>query len=378
MAGTIQVARKGLIRDEASAKKRSKVSSDKVTKATKTKRGKGRGKPRAGRRDASKQPPFPFMRLPPELRDYVYKLALPHQELPNSGWATMAGTPNKFMNLLLVNKQISAKARKILYGLNTFTMVISRYRSSLLGSFDELDRKPIQAPPSISYIKNWQLSLWPSEDLLIGIGYRCGNPHEKDALLSACSEIAKVDNLQSLKLSIPCFCSVFALHPFDELELGDFEDVHDNLADLLLPLDQFRFAGQVQIMTTCKPPSFPEEGDKKGYAKMANTHHHQQCPEPNCQTLAASFEYVRTLLMSKTTPNSLTPHQSKWLNLRDHVAECGSSFETGVTQALRDTWYALESGSDEFFREMVWRVEEQLRLHRNTIKRSVVDVASVK
>lgn len=207
------------------------------------------------------------MRLPPELRDYVYKLALPHQESPTSGWATVAGTPNESMNLLLVNKQISAEAPKILYGHNPFTMVISTYRSSLLGSFDEVSwlLKPIQAPPSLLDDKNWQLALWPEARLLRGTGYGYGDFYEKDAILSACSEIAKVDNLQSLKLSIPCLCWFFALEPDHDFGVYDIENVHDSLVDLLIPLNQLRFAEHVQIMTTSIPPCFPEKRDKQGY-----------------------------------------------------------------------------------------------------------------
>ena len=312
------------------------------------------------------------MRLPPELRDYVYKLALPHQELPNSGWAIMTGVPNESMNLLLVNKQISAEARKILYGLNTFTMVISTYHLSLLGSFDEVksNLKPIHAPPSLPYIKNWQIALWPEVRVFgsygSGYGYGYGGFYEKDAILSVCSEIAKVDSLQSLKLSIPCLCHFLAPEPFDDFEVKDIEDVHNTLVDLLLPLNQLRFGGHVQIMTTPEPPSFPEKRDKKGYIRLANIPH-QQCSEPVCQSFAASFEPLRALLMGKSTPNSLTPHQTKWLDLKSQVAESGIDLWTGMSQALFDTWDALESGSDEFFRAMVWRVEEKLRLHRNAM-----------
>ena len=362
----IESARKPPITNDAPAKKLSKGSLTRVTKATRRKRGTGRGKPRAGRLAASRQTAFPFVRLPPELRDYVYKLALPHQELPNSGWATMTGTPNEFMNLLLANKQISAEVRKVLYGLNPFTMVISTYRSSLLGSFDEVswNIKPIQAPPSLSYIKNWQLALWPEPRLFGSNGYGYGDFFEKDAIPSICSEIAKIDNLQTLKLSVPCLCHLLAPQPFEDFELEDIDDVHDSLVDLLLPLNQLRFAGHVQIMTTSKPRSFPEKRDKKGYIELANLRY-EQCSEPICQTFAASFEPLRALLMGKSTTNSLTPHQVKWLDLKSDVEQSGIGLWTDMLQALHDTWDAMVSGSDEFFRNMFWRVKEKLRLHRN-------------
>ncbi|KAL8848271.1 MAG: hypothetical protein Q9221_006709 [Calogaya cf. arnoldii] len=131
---------------------------------------------------------FPLMELPTELRANIFSLALPKQNLESHGWATMDNSPNDFMNLLLVNQQVSDEARKVLYGSNMFTMIISEQCTLKLGFFDLVKFLPFQAPPSLPYVKRWQIALWPHmEEMAYG--------KIQEAVFSACTELAKTPNL---------------------------------------------------------------------------------------------------------------------------------------------------------------------------------------
>ncbi|KAI4276447.1 MAG: hypothetical protein LQ337_002497 [Flavoplaca oasis] len=353
------------------------------------KRGWPKGKPRKGpnarvtrpsTKRKAEQPKFPFMDLPLEIRREVYSLILP-QQTPQScsnGWATMDGIPNEFMNLLLINKQISDEARSVLYGLNTFTIVISQFRMSLPGSFTELEFLPFPTKPSLPFIKNWQIALWPTYKRMTNRRDACF----RDAVFSACSEIAKTRGLQTLTLSIPCLCENF--HPAGVRILRCnkrccrsapevIEDIHGAMINYLAPFNQLRFKGKVEIITAAKPPKtlwpgeafpkhFPGSDNEEGYIQLA-THPHRQCQQPLCLSFAASFTPIAGLLMGNTTPLSLTEAQLAWLELKKRIHEERDHSECLVVldNALEELWDALDSGEKEYWRSVEDRVREKIR-----------------
>lgn len=101
---------------------------------------------------------FSFMNLPLEIRPYFYRMTLPSQDLSmrSSNCAAIHGTPNEFMNLLLVNRQISDEARQVLYGGNSFTVAVSGDEARFPGlrSQPKLFRPFLAKPmPSLEYIR---------------------------------------------------------------------------------------------------------------------------------------------------------------------------------------------------------------------------------
>ncbi|KAI4281667.1 MAG: hypothetical protein L6R38_003510 [Xanthoria sp. 2 TBL-2021] len=356
------------------------------------KRGWPKGKPRKGpngrqvtkakKKGNQAVPKFPLMKLPLELRRNIYSLVLPKEEKSrSSGWANIVGTPNEFMNLLLVNKQVSEEARSVLYGLNTFTMVISEARTLLLGSYDTHDFLPLPTKPSLPFIENWQIALWPSHMRMVD------RPDARfhDAVFSACSELAKTPDLKTLKLSIPCLCEHFEnsliscscprVNGRCHCDRQEIEDIHDAFINILVPFNQLRFKGKVQIVATAKPPAqrwsnnalsyptrFPRDlsDDKRGYIQLSNLPH-QQCQEPLCISFAASFDPVTTLLMGNTTPLTLTEDQVDWLDLKKRIDEEKDHPQclALLDKALPDLWEALDSGSEEYF----WSVSYRVRQH---------------
>ncbi|KAL8896250.1 MAG: hypothetical protein Q9192_003186 [Flavoplaca navasiana] len=322
-------------------------------------RGWPKGKPRKGpnarvtrssTKGEAKQPKFPFMDLPLEIRREIYSLVLPEQT-PGSrsnGWATMDGLPNEFMNLMLVNKQVSDEAQSVLYGLNTFTMVISDTNSLILGYLDKVSFQPLQSPPSLPYIKNWQIALWPEiQDLM------CPELEQfafSDAVLSACFNLAKIPGLQTLMIAIPCLCEWFAEELVCDCTNGrckrpSIEDIHDEFIAILTPLNHLRFKGKVEIVTTPKPPPqewdiihwwrddhLPRAGNKAGYTELAN-HAHPQCQHPACLSFAESFIPIATTLMGKTTPLAFTGRHTSWFELKERAALAESQYSRPIDLA---------------------------------------------
>ncbi|KAL8836984.1 MAG: hypothetical protein Q9176_005985 [Flavoplaca citrina] len=293
------------------------------------KRGWPKGKPRKGpnarvtrssTKGKAEHPIFPFMDLPLEIRREIYSLVLPEQT-PGSrsnGWATMDGLPNDFMNLLAVNKQVSDEARSVLYELNTFTIVISDTNSLVLGYLDKVSFKPMQSPPSLPYIKNWQIALCPEiQDLMYPEFEQFGF---SDAVLSACFNLAK-----SQRPSI--------------------EDIHDEFVAIFTPLNHLRFKGKVEIVTTPKPPPqewdmihwwrndhLPTAGNIAAHTELANQAH-PQCQHPACLSFADSFIPIATTLMGRTTPLAFTGRHTSWFELKERAALAESQYSRPIDLA---------------------------------------------
>lgn len=294
---------------------------------TAKKRGSPEGKPR-------KQPPHPgfdFMRLPLELRRHFYGLVLPQQDVQRSSgqWANIVRTPNEFMNLLLVNKQIHDEAQRVLYGLNSFTWIVEA----------DWHFTTTRAARGYSHIKHWQLVLRPEPEREL-------EPHFRDGVLTSCAEIAKTPDLQTLKLVIPCLCQHVERHRHCSVGAGgrqciNVEDMHNFFVHGLAPLDQLRFKRDVQIIAAVGPPV-----DRP-----------QQCQKPLCVSFVDSFESIRARLMGNSTPSRLTENQSRWLELKKWAAKvhptcCPVNMYCPLLMALRDAWGALDARSDEDFRKM--------------------------
>lgn len=333
MPRTELCARKGPSPPVHLAPKKSNTS--RVTKAK-------RGRPRKGRPQKPQQPSFPFMKLPLELRRNIYNMVLPSQDVPirSPEWANMIGTPNKFMNLLLVNRQISEEARSVLYGLNTFTITIVGGATFVEGSWNTLEPQSLETTPSLRYIKNWQLR-FP-----LDIHPECGeeNTQIRAAILSTCAELATIPDLQSLKILIPCLCEYahrYRCSRCRNLKAGngatcrciDIEDIHEDIVYSLAPLNHLRFKHDVQFISM----------------DWSSPRGNQQCQKSACLSFTASFNSFVTTLRGDSAPLQLTPSQSEWFRLKRHAAQIRiEENKLKMEDTLYDAWKALDSGSEEY------------------------------
>lgn len=225
---------------------------------------------------------FPsFMALPIDIRRHLYRMVLPCQDVPmgSGDWAKMTRIPNEFMNLLLTNKQVSDEARQVLYGSSSFTIAISAHGTGFLNSV-ELDRvfRPFKTVPPL--IKNWQLR--------VGFRSPCDMDtldHDgrwiREGLLTVSAELAKVPDLRTLKVSIPCLCG---LYDYDEVST---DDVYKALAFSLEPLQQLRFQGGVRFIARVST-GVPRQ-DLVVFHLYSSAKRNTQCKEPACLALASSL-----------------------------------------------------------------------------------------
>ncbi|KAI4169694.1 MAG: hypothetical protein LQ343_005516 [Gyalolechia ehrenbergii] len=307
---------------------------------------------------------FPFMRLPPELRRHFYTIVLPQQDKPirTSDWTDIIGLPNPFMGLLLVNKQIFNEARTVLFGLNTFTAVVSRHGTSFVHSApQDVHTYPILLPLSFTLIKNWQLSL--------GFGRVCrgylyhGEHILADEVLNIAVQIATIPVLETLKVSVPCLC-----HKCHCLQQ---EDMHKITMNILKPLKQLRAKGEVRFIATSSrvflahPESRPDKVSLAAeYATKSESASNQQCQQLACLSFAASFNSLRAALKGDSPPLCFTPAQIWWSglkNLMNSPQRNQLKRRHDVRHAYDHVWLVLEAQSDlgDGFEEAVeaaWRI----------------------
>ncbi|KAI4188698.1 MAG: hypothetical protein L6R41_001974 [Letrouitia leprolyta] len=312
------------------------------------------------------------MKLLLELRRNIYNLVLPSQDVPlrSNEWANMDGTPNKFMNLLLVDRQICQEARSVLYGLNTSTIVISEAHSFLPGRQNTPVFQPVQSETSLGYVKNWQLSLPLSRHAEDGEQ----NEEVRAAIISSCAELATILDLQSLKISILCLCQYRSrdcegddsCFTWDDADKGtgdacrrvNANDIHESIVYSLAPLNRLRFKHDLRFIAKAPQPvprtisSMPRRPES--YRDHLPSFSNEQCQKPACLSFVSSFECFSAALSGNRTPVPFTTNQCEWLSLRKMATELVSQEgKEKMEYALSDAWEALDSGSEEYMRSVV-------------------------
>ncbi|KAL8999955.1 MAG: hypothetical protein Q9169_001361 [Polycauliona sp. 2 TL-2023] len=253
---------------------------------------------------------FPFMRLPLELRQRIYYFTLPGRIHPLSltTWTKSMGEKHSDgMNLLASNREVSHEARQDLYGLNCFTVIISESRTSFLGKSSDLRTyEPFPALPSIEYIKNWQLAL----DLPVTRKY---SARVKDGVLSLSEELAKIENLQTLKINLPCLCN-------GRSDLDKKRPIKASsriLQYMLQPLRRLHFQRAVTFFTALH---FDKDNYRGPWESRAET---SQCKKQLCLAYAASFHDLKHFLESASLPRiGLPDAQQKWLEIKHRATTC--------------------------------------------------------
>lgn len=167
---------------------------------------------------------YTFMKLPVELRLHIYSFVLPRQTTPYESATWYIRGPKGCMNILLSNRKVYKEAREIAYRSFSATIDISawRYRhkpgKSDSGLLDRLEG--FATSPLPKTLKNWQIDLHfrspystccEHYDDKLGMRYR--NPSFGTAksftgeeVLEAAAGLARIKDLQSLKIKFPCIC----------------------------------------------------------------------------------------------------------------------------------------------------------------------------
>ncbi|CAO1603618.1 hypothetical protein XANCAGTX0491_007200 [Xanthoria calcicola] len=266
---------------------------------------------------------FPLMKLPLEIRRHIYSLALPVQDAPlrSTTWTkSVRGNDNLCMALLASNKQVSHEAREVLYGLNSFTVVVAfNYTQFLDGSYEPASYKPFPSTPSIQYIKNWQLDIRPIRNYESRI--RAG-------ILDTVEQLAKIGHLQTLKVKIHCFC----------MTTGPAESLSQFIKLMLQPLKSLHFEKSVTFIAALTSKNHWCCSFSNG--RNASCTHAAQCNEPKCLAFVALFDDLKYFLETASVPRMpLTDEQSKWLDLKQ--------------RPIIWQWYAREKRRDL---GILWRI----------------------
>ncbi|KAI4228425.1 MAG: hypothetical protein L6R36_001616 [Xanthoria steineri] len=245
---------------------------------------------------------FPLMKLPLELRRLVYSLALPVQDAPlrSTTWTkSVGGNDNLCMGLLVHNKQVSHEAREVLYGLNSFTVVVAfNYTQFLDGYYEPARYQPFPSTPSIKYIKNWQLDLRPARHYESRI--RAG-------ILDTVEQLAKIGHLQTLKVKVHCLC----------MKRGSAESLSQNIKIMLQPLKSLHFEKSVTFIAALTSNRYSCCSFSIKTRRNESCTYAAQCNEPKCLAFVALFDDLKYFLETASVPRMpLSDEQSKWLDLK--------------------------------------------------------------
>ncbi|KAL8961153.1 MAG: hypothetical protein Q9193_002255, partial [Seirophora villosa] len=323
----------------------------------------------------------PILRLPLEIRQHIYRMLVPSQDSPvrSNQWSNLVESPNDYLQLTRVNRQISDEAREVFYSCTASTTAVSILTTNFLGYRQNsvshtflLDSIPRMRP--VRYMKHWQLSILlenygsPDCETSIELGI-------EPAIRAMCTEIVKVHGLQTLKVSLPCLCYGRKSIPKDILQDSACEDVRRSLESLR----QLRFKCKVVFITaqrwrpwedavkaynTANPepsllnrdawlkwksgqPKFWVASDSEQVDHAVRSDANGQCPEAACVAFAKSFNDMKATIEGAAPSDPLTSHRKTWLELRDCammlLPHCDSYIHHYV---LDPTWRAVLSVSE--------------------------------
>ncbi|KAI4112590.1 MAG: hypothetical protein LQ345_006283 [Seirophora villosa] len=323
-------------------------------------------------------------------------MLVPSQDSPvrSNQWSNLVESPNDYLQLTRVNRQISDEAREVLYSYKASTIIVSDLATNFLGYCQYfashtvlLDSVPRMRP--VRYMKHWQLSIlfqdYGSDDSEAVIESAI-----EPALRAMSTELVKVRGLQTLKISLPCLCYGRESITKDILQESACERVRRNLE----PLRQLRFKCKVVFITaqrwrpwedavkayeTANPEPSPFNREawlkwKSGQPKYwfpiysAEVDHavrsdaNGQCPEAACVAFAKSFNDMKATIEGAVPSDPLTSHRKTWLELRDCAMMLLPLCDSYIHHhALDPTWRAVLSVSERRFDE---RRFNQRRFHQ--------------
>lgn len=304
------------------------------------------------------------MKLPTELRLQVYLFHLPSRDAEDNSTAWSSGPCGSkgCLSLLLVNRKISNETREMVYSHNSVTVELSGQRIELLSSdlprywwsFTPIRFQIFPITPSFRFIKHWQLNL------RFRTHYSCsreqdtycydGRPSKhtftkfemdklsiSDRLLETASELAKLDEIQSLKVKFPCLCGICSY----ERASVPTEMLVRMLCSVLQPLRSLK---QPAMFIAASPTQVDAISFDLVSSQTCNT----QCLEPACAAFVAQVQRLHR----KQLQGSLSAQQRKWLDINHRAASIeedwpAASF-TDVACSLERLWTLADFHQDVF------------------------------
>ncbi|KAL8724020.1 MAG: hypothetical protein Q9166_008174 [cf. Caloplaca sp. 2 TL-2023] len=168
----------------------------------------------------------------------------------------------------------------------------------------------------------------------------------REGLLEAAAELAKVENLGSLKIKFPCICPLYdaksrTIHVgFSESPNGG-ESLFHLIHDILGPLKSLRFRGPVTFIAA--HPLVNEDNDIKG---PWNQTHNTQCEHAACLAFVTRFNKLAKSFESSLPRTQLSTQQVIWLKLKHKALK--QSYASEITNKLYHLWTLAEYNQDVF------------------------------
>ncbi|KAL8937086.1 MAG: hypothetical protein Q9216_004601 [Gyalolechia sp. 2 TL-2023] len=310
---------------------------------------------------------FPFLRLPVDIRQHFYTLILPGQNFPmNAGrWAEVSDIPSDFIGILRANKQISDEALQVLYGGTCSTVIITGQEMRSFKFNEDLRFfLPFKPTGTTEYMRNWQLAMrFDAEYDSDPMPCNMLAPHHdsqltteqyyiREGVLSTTAVLARVSDLQTLKVSFPCLCK--------KTHDTSVDRVREAITFAVEPLKRLRFHANVTFIAAAPilEPSEYLEQVKLAPTSAANT----QCQQPACVAFRDSLNEVKTKLQDDTPRATLTARQSKWLDLKQFAASMAPRSTPDLRFALAGVCFAMDTKGDDEFDQSVstvfWAIGE--------------------
>ncbi|KAL8922280.1 MAG: hypothetical protein Q9208_005250 [Pyrenodesmia sp. 3 TL-2023] len=337
---------------------------------------------------------FAFLRLPLEIRQEIYRIALPSQDIPvrSRSWADLVGTPNDSMNLLRVNRQVSDEAREVLYGSTSLTVVISANVTRFLHLVEQASwLRPLPSTPSIRYMKHWQIRLG-----FASFPLEWSEQYIDEGLLDTSVELSKVPGLQTLKISFPCLCEQYSNPSADALDA-----IHQRMFKALEPLRRLRVRGKVTFIAACPrrpcddglPASYAEPTDPNDvdawinyFARMPRSRHANEmdhlhwavkssanvpCSESRCRHFAARFRDLAATLEGSSAPATLTAKQITWLNFKQDFSDWIPGHDNRTAMYITaPVWEAMAWASDTQLTAIIKQASAILQIHVKLLRQT--------
>ncbi|KAL8695582.1 MAG: hypothetical protein Q9224_003327 [Gallowayella concinna] len=282
---------------------------------------------------------FPLMKLPAELRCQIYACVLCREEtlfLPTTWYAR---GPKGCINILRANKQIANEARAILYRHGIFTMEIpcsTRHSIHCETLRSETLSDEFPKLPSTDRVKHWQFDLhfrglYSEAAETMQPGYTSRHRAEayqqkyhqdvlsiKEGILEAVTQLAKIEDLQSLTIKFPCRCQPRSTH-WQNMHVGFSQipnvDVTLLISHVLQPLQCLSFKGPVTFIAA--QPLLDNDNPLQGPWYQTGI---TQCQQSACLAFVAHFDKLATFLTGPMPRRDLSSQQHQLLKIKKLIA----------------------------------------------------------
>ncbi|KAI4138091.1 MAG: hypothetical protein LQ341_004819 [Variospora aurantia] len=213
---------------------------------------------------------------------------------------------------------------------------------------------------SIAHIKHWQLDLQFSkpgttipycrnfaDEPLVADADRMFNG---ELVRETVAELAKIRNLQSLKVKFPCFCKR-AGSTSTTVPCTEFLEI---IRRALAPLNCLRFRRSVTFIAA--RPLVKRADDVFGLWLHTEN---EQCQQSACLDFAAQFRDFKNILEGSLPRERLSLQQRRWLDIKHEVIKLLPASDLG--KPLYHLWALKESNWDGFvWYPLRWDVHHRL------------------